>query len=246
MSIEATRAAWGQRGISSTAKLVLLALADCVNSHSAICRPSITRISEMTGLSRRTIFNALNALESADLIERDSGNTGRATRYALNLNTRAAPAPTHAPDARVTSAPDAPVQPVTRAPRAPTSAPRAPEPERNHKELFSSPLGARERRARARGDALSLSLIPQGDLIQVAREVRPDLTDPQKVLKKFAAYNNGNEYTPERWENKWRVWLLNERETRSSRQTTIDENRKPGGFLAQQDEIKADYRVINR
>lgn len=71
MSLEATRWAWQQPGITATQKLVLLALADRAadrGEEKQICWPSQERISKDTGLTTRAIRNAITALENMGLV----------------------------------------------------------------------------------------------------------------------------------------------------------------------------------
>lgn len=86
MSLTATRWAWEQEA-PPTAKLVLLALAESVNGQGQgdTCWPSATRLTSMTGLSRRGVFKALGELEERGLVERKPGGTGRATTYTLPM-----------------------------------------------------------------------------------------------------------------------------------------------------------------
>ena len=73
--------AWALQ-ITPPRKLVILALAERADD-SGTCWPSLTRLSEMTGLVRSTIAVALTGLEEARLIARDRGRAGRSTRYRL-------------------------------------------------------------------------------------------------------------------------------------------------------------------
>ena len=69
MSIVARDWAWRQK-VGPTAKSVLTALADCHNSETGACFPSIDTLAEMTELSRRSVINALEKLESLGTIRR--------------------------------------------------------------------------------------------------------------------------------------------------------------------------------
>jgi len=92
VSFEAIRRALQQRGLPPTAKFVLIALADCVNSQSSkstgelVCHPSVSALVELTGLGRRTVFDNLKVLEQIGRIERLPGHRGRATTYRLLLD----------------------------------------------------------------------------------------------------------------------------------------------------------------
>lgn len=75
---------WNQRGIGTSAKIVLLCLNDYYNDESGICYPSITLISEETELSRQAVQKALNILKEKGLIAVISGSSGTSNRYSIN------------------------------------------------------------------------------------------------------------------------------------------------------------------
>lgn len=87
MSLVATRWAWSQE-INSVEKLVLLALADAVNSQGAraSCWPSVQRLMDVTRLARRTVFKVLSSLEKKTLLIREPGKQGRSTVYRLQIS----------------------------------------------------------------------------------------------------------------------------------------------------------------
>ena len=76
--------AWALR-VTPPQKLVILALAERADDSGA-CWPSLTYLTDMTGLVRSTIAVALTGLEEARLIARDRGGAGRSTRYRLLMN----------------------------------------------------------------------------------------------------------------------------------------------------------------
>lgn len=84
MSLKATTHAWRTGGISPTAKLVLLAIADHADDEG-VAWPSIGRIEAFTGLARSSVCRLLDELEAAGLIERKRGGpVGReSTRYRV-------------------------------------------------------------------------------------------------------------------------------------------------------------------
>ncbi len=67
MSLDATRWAWEQK-VKGTQKLVLLSLADRADEKHC-CYPSISRITNDTGLNRKTVMNCINVLENSGLIK---------------------------------------------------------------------------------------------------------------------------------------------------------------------------------
>lgn len=88
MSHEATRWAWTQE-CKSHAKLVLLALADCVNAEAGdmTCWPSVAHLTSVTGQDRKTVMDNLGRLRLAGLIVATGehrGATGQIAVYRLN------------------------------------------------------------------------------------------------------------------------------------------------------------------
>lgn len=85
MSASATFWAWRQRGITSTAKLVLLCLADCHNPDTGRCDPGAKYIAEKSELNIKTIPAALRRLEEFGLITIKK-RAGNSPSYTLNLH----------------------------------------------------------------------------------------------------------------------------------------------------------------
>jgi hypothetical protein len=86
MSLDATRWAWQQRGLTPSQKLVLLSLADHADQdHRAW--PSVGLIEQDTELNRKTVISAISELVAAGLLT-DSGErrgkTGRIPVYCLS------------------------------------------------------------------------------------------------------------------------------------------------------------------
>ena len=84
MSAKATFWAWRQ-DVKSTAKLTLLALANCHNESNDRCDPSVTYLSKSTGLNRKTVMNSIQNLEDCGLIL-PQRSIGQSTEYRLNFN----------------------------------------------------------------------------------------------------------------------------------------------------------------
>jgi DNA-binding transcriptional ArsR family regulator len=82
MSMAALKWARDQRGLGGPAAAVLRDLADRANSE-AMCWPSVAKIAEATGYSRRTVQRALRRLEADKLIA--TRRTGSGSRYLLAL-----------------------------------------------------------------------------------------------------------------------------------------------------------------
>lgn len=95
MSVYALSWAWSQSVGDSSAKLVLLSLADHAND-SGICWPGLARIAEKSELSRATVKRALLKLETLELLDRDRRGRGAdgvllTTIYRLRMPVAPAP-----------------------------------------------------------------------------------------------------------------------------------------------------------
>lgn len=84
MSVRALGAVWRVE-CEPVQKLLLLALADHANDETFDCWPSLTHLSQKTGLGRSTIARALNALEASGLIVREQREK-QSTRYVLKVS----------------------------------------------------------------------------------------------------------------------------------------------------------------
>ncbi len=85
MSLSASTWAWKQQIKSSSAKLVLLCLADCHNDESGRCNPSIAYIAKATGLDRKTVPGAIAQLEVLGVFKAVK-NFGSFTQYNLQTS----------------------------------------------------------------------------------------------------------------------------------------------------------------
>lgn len=85
MSLRALTWAWGVEDVSSTQKLVLLALADHKNEQTGRCDPSVERIARRTCLSERAVRGALAALADRGLIVIER-RVGTSSRYLLAVS----------------------------------------------------------------------------------------------------------------------------------------------------------------
>lgn len=79
MSIKLMSAVWERSDISSTQKLVLLALADWAND-DGLCWPSIDRLAQKTGMAGRSVQRIIRDLEQTGLVKRDEV-VGKGNRY---------------------------------------------------------------------------------------------------------------------------------------------------------------------
>lgn len=129
MSVEAIN--WAvQQDVRGPAKCVLIVLANRANGGDT-CWPSLDRISYESGVSKRTVQNAIAALENLRLIEKNPN--GRGNIYTLQMahvlpQTQELPQTNDAPPA-MTDAPPA----MTDASGASTDAPPATKPKGNQK-----------------------------------------------------------------------------------------------------------------
>lgn len=93
-------AAWKVTGLTPREKVVLLALADCMNATTGMCFPSARRLGEMTGLHDRSVWRVLGLLEEKRLITRINRELDRggksSNRYLLHLS-EPVPPPTSLP-----------------------------------------------------------------------------------------------------------------------------------------------------
>ena len=93
-------AAWKVTGLTPREKVILLALADCMNATTGMCFPSARRLSEMTGIHDRSVWRVLGLLEEKGLITRINRELDRggksSNRYLLHLS-EPVPPPTSLP-----------------------------------------------------------------------------------------------------------------------------------------------------
>ena len=93
-------AAWKVTGLTPREKVVLLALADCMNATTGMCFPSARRLGEMTGIHARSVWRVLGLLEEKGLITRINRELDRggksSNRYLLHLS-EPVPPPTSLP-----------------------------------------------------------------------------------------------------------------------------------------------------
>lgn len=79
MSIRIMTAVWERTDLSSTQKLVLLALADWANDEG-LCWPSINRLAVKASMAGRSIQRIIRELEDAGFVRRDEV-TGKGNKY---------------------------------------------------------------------------------------------------------------------------------------------------------------------
>jgi hypothetical protein len=82
MSIKIMTAVWDREDLSSTQKLVLLALADWAND-DGLCWPSINRLAIKASLTSRAVQKTIRSLEDAGFIRREEV-LGKGNRYWIS------------------------------------------------------------------------------------------------------------------------------------------------------------------
>jgi hypothetical protein len=90
LSAEATFWAWMMGVKPSSCKIVLLCLGDCHNPDSGRCDPSNAYICAFTGLDRKTVIVALQALEKMGLLLMEK-RSGKSPMYHLLMNENPVP-----------------------------------------------------------------------------------------------------------------------------------------------------------
>ena len=93
-------AAWKVTGLTPREKVVLLALADCMNATTGMCFPSARRLGEMTGLHDRSVWRVLGLLEEKGLItriNRELDRGGKSSNRYLHHLSEPVPPPTSLP-----------------------------------------------------------------------------------------------------------------------------------------------------
>jgi DNA-binding transcriptional MocR family regulator len=86
VSAEATFWAWRQDVKPASAKLVLLCMANCHNTCTGQCNPSVVFLTRNTGLNRKTVLVAIAQLEEMGAIKTEKHH-GCSTHYALLTST---------------------------------------------------------------------------------------------------------------------------------------------------------------
>lgn len=258
MSLDATRWAWEQALPPST-KLVLLALAHCVNGKGkVICYPGQARLAEMCGLKERQVRNLLADLTSRGLIEIDSrpgDGHGRLTNiYRLN------------PAQLALDLDGGNRQPSTACGRGGNRQSEGGQPAMEGGATGNPvpPIGKREREEKGKKResagklrivtheppppaATPLSLTPGLDWEEIARKLRPDLRDPAGVWSKFTIYHEGHSHAPAEWDKLWKLWLSRERENHKELCPIARRDRPLGAFLtdSKPDDLTAAFEVTH-
>ena len=83
MSIKIMTAVWDREDLSSTQKLVLLALADWAND-DGLCWPSIERVAKKSSLKKRAVQLAIRSLEEMQFIRREEV-IGKGNKYWIQI-----------------------------------------------------------------------------------------------------------------------------------------------------------------
>ena len=249
MSLQAITWAFAVRGISVAQKAVLLALADHADA-AGRCWPSLTTLSAKTCAARRTVINALSALEKAGLISRDRQQGGsKSTRYVLHLDraadalghdvhlTRAGDAPALGHDVHQGRAPDAPepsLNPHIESSSNRTDAPRCAGASlaRDGRKIASKKRSdsALHRDDRVRSSRLAEGWKPSIDDRRFAEQLG---LDPDHTAERFRDYwvaQPGQRGVKANWLATWRNWCRTEADRRASQAGAL--LRTPTGWQA--------------
>lgn len=179
---------------------LLLALAHHADEYSGQCWPSLERLCDATGFSRRTVQTAIQDAERLGLIRCARGGNRRASVYTMTLPT--APALDRASGKASTfevvhSAAGA----VHSAAVAPHGAAPAPQHSKNTQREKDAPVRARETPF-----PLPDGWQPSEEMIAQARKEYPDV-DLEHETRQFIAVNQRDGTLGFRWDAAWRVWI---------------------------------------
>lgn len=189
MSIAIMSMAWTAVGLSHTAKLVLLALADNAND-AGVCWPSIPKVAGRCSLDERTVFRAIAMLEGGGHITTEA-RPGRSTIYRVH------PCQAVTPDRESPLTGSAPT-PVTKSPTPDSVSP----PSSLREDLTVKETKRTVRAARAR-------VVPQDFVItdgmrQWAKAKCPHV-DIDAETEKFRDHEYRDPHS--NWEAAWRQWM---------------------------------------
>lgn len=179
---------------------LLLALAHHADEYSGQCWPSLERLSDATGFSRRTVQTAIQEAERLNLIRYARGGNRRASVYTLTLP--AAPALDRgsgkpASFETIHSAAAA----VHSAAVAGHGAAPAPQHSKNNQENSDAPA-----RARSHGSLLPDDWQPSAEMVAQAGKDYPD-ADIVHETRQFIAVNQRDGTLGHNWDAAWRAWI---------------------------------------
>lgn len=144
MSVKLYGWAWGQRGISSTARLVLLALVERADNRKHECFPTQAQLAADTGLSAEVVGRRARELEGHGLLSRerrqrqDGSRTSDLYRLHTDVNLTDSPSPdSESPDSK---SPDGESEPTRRrVTTTPTESQGQPDAESEQEEPITLP-----------------------------------------------------------------------------------------------------------
>lgn len=190
MSVRVMAQVW-ELPISSTEKLVLLALADCANDEGE-CWPSIATIGRKACIGERSVQRSIQSLKDAGHLTRNEVN-GKGCRYIIH--------PRH----NVTPATVAPVTNDTPPPPQwhPTPATVAPKPSLNHQEPSE-----KKKRAHVLPDGWKPSAFGPSTKSQRIIDGWPPGHFEER-FEHFTAHHTAKGSKFEDWQAAWSTWVLN-------------------------------------
>ena len=188
MSIRVMSQVWDLQ-LSSTEKLVLLALADCANDEGE-CWPSIATIGRKACIGERSVQRSIQSLKEAGHLSRKEV-VGKGCRYHIHPRHNVTPATV----SRVTNETVPPPQ------CRPTPATVAPKPSLNHQE----PSNNKDTRARALPADWFPVLTPASQ--RIVDSWPPGMLEAE--LEKFRDHASDKGRTSKDWQAAFRTWIKN-------------------------------------
>ena len=242
MALRDTRWAWDQ-ALPPTTKLVLLALAECINGRGpGVCYPGQERLAAMCGLKVRQTRNILGDLEARGLIEttpRPGDGKGRKTNLyrlipeqgTLDLACQY-PVDKSGGNRQCSSGclggATGNFQQATGNP-VPVASLYEPEERTGRIERGATTHTTTSRTSEPAPKTLSQD--PGFDFVAIARKIRPDIADPGPSWAKFLAYHTGRTLDPSTVPGAWALWISREVENHKGQCIITGSERPFGSFL---------------
>lgn len=246
MSVEAITWAFAVNVKPSTAKFVLVAMANCASTESMLAWPSVAYLAQATGQDRKTVLSNLSLLRDQGFIE-DTGKRAGATKqvHVYRLNSTKTGTVKQAQERDSTESgtvpdfpPNSPVFPSKESRFSHETVPKT-----GHGTVRNLQGTVREpkREKRARGSRFCPDdFKPDADLFAWARREHPSV-DPAKETEAFMDHEFSKPYTD--WRRTWKRWIRNAEKFASTaggqgrRESTADHNARAfDEWMAQEDD----------
>ncbi|WP_444893613.1 helix-turn-helix domain-containing protein [Microbulbifer sp. TRSA001] len=223
MSFEAAAWAIKRRTRTPTAKLVLIALADCHNGDTGQCDPGNTYLADVAQCTKRSVINAIEELEALGYICTEKSN-GRKTNYDLLLHVKQCN--------EFTGEKNAPVKTKHKPVKSehPTgendNTSFSIQPVRTSSKPVETPSGSNEAKSK-RGTRLPGDWTLTEEFHTEAQRIRPDLINRiHEIADEFRDYwvaLSGQRGVKVDWLATWRNWLRRERSSAPKFKTAADQ-----------------------